>query len=127
MKNNLQNISVAEVYVFRGKDYVGWDCFTKKKISVGSGKDADLVLNDPDIWEIQAFLYFYFEDDKIVVSDQTVGHGVRVNGLAVDTCILGQLDSISIGPYNLKIKLHVSKSFAQKGDDEQDRKMAGEI
>lgn len=127
MKNNLQNISVAEVYVFKGKDYVGWDCFTKKKISVGSSKDADLVLDDLDIREIQALLYFDFEGDKIVVSDQTVGHGVRVNGLTVDTCILGQLDSISIGPYNLKIKLHVSKSFAQKGDDEQDRKREGEI
>ena len=102
-KAGSQDPFVAQFFVFRGEEYLGWDCFYKEKVSIGRGRTADLMIDDDQISEIQAFVCF--EGDQILVSDQTFGDGVFVNNRPVKTAILGPLDFLDIGPYTFKIKL----------------------
>ena len=60
-----QSHCIAQFFVFHGEDYLGWDCFHKDKVSVGAGKDSDLVLDSHLISDIQAV--FYFKGDQINV------------------------------------------------------------
>lgn len=98
----LQSSFVSQFFVFQGEDYLGWNCFNKGEVSVGRSNTADLVLNDQSVSDLQAI--FYFKDDQIVVTDESNGNGVLVNGKVKTTCVLGPLDFVSIGPYTIKIK-----------------------
>jgi len=125
-EGNLTSNFVSQFFVFQSGNYIGWDCFNKEKISVGKGRNADLILNDEHICDIHAL--FYCKGDHIVVSDQSFGQGVRVNGKLVKTYLLEALDYVTIGPFTLKIKVkkiidHVSdpKALPKSRLSHQDR------
>lgn len=108
---------VAQVFIFRGEDYLGWDCFYKDKISIGKSSDADIVLKDDTLSDIQANVYF--KGDQIIVADQTDDHGVFVNNQSFKTIILGPLDYLDIGPYTIKVKLRKNENQYSKNVDKK--------
>ncbi len=101
--NEKENSFVAQLFVFEGEDYLGWDCFNNSRITVGKSKSADLVLNEKSISDIHAV--FYIKNEQVIVSYKGQAGGIRVNGKAVETCILSPLDVVGIGAYSLKIRL----------------------
>ena len=93
---------LSKVYLFKGEEYLGWDCFQKDSIAVGRSEQADLVLSDTSLEDIQAVFQFSGEQIKLVnVSSTNRG---CVNGEPVETCTLTALDFVAIGPYTLKVK-----------------------
>ena len=40
---------VSQVFVFKGETLIGWDCFYKHSIRVGSHPQSDIFLDDPSI------------------------------------------------------------------------------
>jgi hypothetical protein len=94
---------LAQFFVFRGDEFLGWDCFNKEMVTAGSGKTADLVLTGENISDIQAA--FRFNGKQVIVSNEDHGQGLLVNGQSVTKSLLGPLDLVTIGPYDLKIKL----------------------
>lgn len=98
-----ENGLVAQFFVFRGDEFLGWDCFNKERVTAGSSTTADLVLSGDNIADIQAA--FQFNGKQVIVSNEDHGRGLLVNGKPVTTSLLGPLDLVTIGPYDLKIKL----------------------
>lgn len=97
------NSRVAQFFVFRGDEFLGWDCFNKEKVTAGSSTTADLVLTGENIADIQAA--FRCNGKQVIVSNEDHGQGLLVNGKPVTKSLLGPLDLVTIGPYDLKIKL----------------------
>jgi len=93
---------VNQFFVFRGDEFLGWDCFNQKRVTAGSSTTADLVLSGEDISHIQAA--FEFTGGEVIVSNLDLAHGLLVNGKPVTTSLVGPLDLVTIGPYHLKIK-----------------------
>jgi hypothetical protein len=98
-----ENGLVAQFFVFRGDEFLGWDCFNKERVTAGSSTAADLVLTGDNIADIQAA--FRFNGKQVIVSNEDHGRGLLVNGKPVTTSLLGPFDAVTIGPYDLKIKL----------------------
>ena len=93
---------IAQVFVFAGDRYLGWDCFEKPTVVVGPEPGADLVLaglpSPPFRVEI------HLEGERIIVQDRSPAPVLRVNGRAVQTALLQPLDVVTAGPYTLKIR-----------------------
>ena len=99
-----ENGLVAQFFVFLGDEFLGWDCFNKERVTAGSSTAADLVLSGDNVADIQAA--FRFNGKQVIVSDEDHGRGLLVNGKPVTTSrLLGPFDAVTIGPYDLKIKL----------------------
>jgi hypothetical protein len=92
---------VAQFFIFKGVTFIGQDCFSQARISIGSSTEADLTLENKSIAPVQA--YVYLKEGQVIISDQTT-RGVRVNGTFQKTAMLRPLDLVDIGPYTLKIK-----------------------
>jgi hypothetical protein len=102
---------VAQIFIFKGVNFVGQDCFAQERISLGSGEHADLLLQGEGIADIQA--YVYLKEGQIIISDRTA-NGVRINGIFQKTAMLRPLDLVDIGPYTLKIKAVSGDTAAPK-------------
>ncbi len=93
---------IAQIFVFAGDRYLGWDCFEKPTVAVGTEPGADLVLaalpSPPFRVEI------HLEGERIIVQDRSPAPVLRVNGRAVGTALLQPLDVVTAGPYTLKIR-----------------------
>jgi hypothetical protein len=99
-----ENGLVAQFFVFLGDEFLGWDCFNKERVTAGSSTAADLVLSGDNVADIQAA--FRFNGKQVIVSNEDHGRGLLVNGKPVTTSrLLGPFDAVTIGPYDLKIKL----------------------
>ncbi|MBN2297789.1 MAG: FHA domain-containing protein [Deltaproteobacteria bacterium] len=93
---------VIQIFVFNGDEYLGWDCFCREKVSIGSHASSDLVLKHEMIMPHHA-------DVQIVGSGDVL---ISLNETEIDICrdttkkslIIDQFDSVKIGPYTLKIK-----------------------
>ncbi|HWR68952.1 MAG TPA: AgmX/PglI C-terminal domain-containing protein [Desulfomonilia bacterium] len=94
---------VVQVYVFRGEECLGWDCFNKEKVFIGSSHDADLVLSDPSISDIHAVLTV--ENGNILLSYYQSNEDRETAFNSSETVLVGPLDSIVIGSYTLKTKV----------------------
>jgi len=92
---------VTQIFIFKGVNFVGQDCFVKERIRLGSSENADLTLPGEGIADVQA--YVYLKEGQIIISDRT-SNGVRINGIFQKTAMLRALDLVDIGPYTLKIK-----------------------
>ena len=106
-KSNLGSVTgqpnlLSKVFLFKGEEYLGWDCFQKNSIAVGRGEQADVVLSDKSIEDIQAV--FQFSGDQIKLVNVSSTNRVCVNGEPVKSCTLSALDFVAIGPYTLKVK-----------------------
>jgi len=101
--NEATMLYMAQIFVFKEEEYLGWDCFYKDVISVGSTPYADIRLDDKSVAKIHAMIFF--KEDRLFVSPQSSEHTLQVNGKAVGSCKLKSLDVISIGSHRLKIKL----------------------
>jgi hypothetical protein len=106
---------ITQFFIFKEEVHLGWDCFNKEKISIGSSGKADLVLEGSEIFDIHAIVYL--KGNQVVVSNQAKNGGVLVNNQAVETAILGRFDYLDIGPYTIKIKLLDSNSQLSSGLD----------
>jgi hypothetical protein len=99
-----ENGLVAQFFIFREDEFLGWDCFNKERVTAGSSTEADLVLSGDNIADIQAA--FRFNGKQVIVSNEDHGRGLLVNGKPVTTSrLLGPFDAVTMGPYDLKIKL----------------------
>lgn len=94
---------VSQVFVFKGETLIGWDCFYKHSIRVGSHPESDILLDDPSIAGRHAV--FYIKGNKIVVSARAHELDLRVNHKRATSSILTPLDYVGIGPYTLKVKI----------------------
>ena len=52
-----KKIPIAQVFVFRDEKCLGWDCFYKHSIHIGSHSESDLFLDDPSIADKHAVIY----------------------------------------------------------------------
>ncbi len=100
---NELNSSIAQFYIFCGEKYLGWDCFDKKRVTIGKSPAADLVLSDDNISDIQAS--FTINDNGIIVSDVGVKGAFLVNDQIFSKSKIGPLDNVKIGKYTIKIKI----------------------
>jgi hypothetical protein len=94
---------ISQFFIFKQDVHIGWDCFYKEKISIGSSEKADLVLKGNDISDIHAIVYL--KNNQIVVISQNRDENVLINNQPTETAILGRFDYLDIGPYTIKIKL----------------------
>jgi hypothetical protein len=94
---------VSQFYVFSGESYLGWDCFDSPSVKVGGSAFADLVLDDPDIDDIQA--EFFIANGRIRVVNLGREGLLTVNNRAVSESPVGSFDVVKIGRYTVKVKL----------------------
>jgi len=97
---------ISQFFIFKQDIHIGWDCFYKEKISIGSSEKADLVLKGNDISAIHAIVYL--KNNQIVVKSQNREGKVLINNQPAEMAILGRFDYLDIGPYTIKIKLMLS-------------------
>ncbi len=93
---------LLQVFVFAGETYLGWDCFERPTVVVGTDPDADLSLADASAAPFR--LAVYVEGDRLVVQDLGSSVPVRVNDEPVETAVLTPLDVVSVGSYTLKLR-----------------------
>ncbi len=122
---NQGNSVIAKFHVFKGEEYLGWDCFSRKRIMAGSSCWADLVLpggceEGRGVEGISAL--FTISPDGVLVEDFSTGKQVMVKGQPVNSCILGPLDYVTIGPYSIKIKLSLICEERDREDSTDDVK-----
>jgi len=86
-----ENPCVVQIFVFRGDDCLGWDCFCKDRVSIGRSADADLMLDHQDVLQIHG--HISIDHDQVVYES-----------CDSPTIELGPLDALEIGPFILKIK-----------------------
>jgi hypothetical protein len=92
-----------QVFVFQGEECLGWDCFCKERISIGSGQDVDMHLSDQSIADIHSVLSVEKGCIRVSFYRSDLENNTLHNH--PETMILGPLDSLIIGPYTLKVKL----------------------
>ena len=103
MENASNKMSIAQVYIFRREECLGWDCFYKDTISIGRGTNADIRLSEENIDDIHAQIKI--KNGQIIVSPKQADKPIHVNGKMVESCILGQFDFITVGSHRIKVKL----------------------
>lgn len=103
---------VAQFYVFSGEIYLGWDCFDSSSVKVGGSAFADLVLDDPDLDDIQA--EFVISNGRIRVVNLGREGGLTVNNRAVSESAVGSFDVVKIGKYTVKAKLKKMTGMADQ-------------
>ncbi len=94
---------VSQFYIFLGETYLGWDCFDSSSVKVGGSAFADLVLDDPDLDDIQA--EFIIHNGRIRVVNLGRPGGLTVNNRDVSESAVGSFDVVKIGRYTVKAKL----------------------
>jgi len=102
-KDRSKKIPIAQVFVFRDETCLGWDCFYKHSIQIGSHSESDLFLDDPSIAGKHAVVYI--KGNNIIVSAKAHDADVCVNHKQVMSAIIKPLDFVSIGPFTLKVKI----------------------
>lgn len=102
---------VSQFYVFSGETYLGWDCFDSSSVKVGGSAFADLVLDDPDLDDIQA--EFVISNGRIRVVNLGREGGLTVNNRSVSESAVGSFDVVKIGKYTVKAKLKKMTGMAQ--------------
>ena len=103
IENGSHNVSIAQVYIFRKEECLGWDCFYKDTISIGSGTNADIRLDEKELAEIHA--HINIADGKIIVTPHNGTQSIHVNGKPVASGVLGPFDFITVGSHSIKVKL----------------------
>ena len=93
--------ALLQVFVFRGSEHLGWDCFCKEQVVVGSGPDADLRLEDSAVEEAHVILRIAQGSVLASYPGQKRAHASATGGMVV-----GPLDAILVGPFTLKVKLN---------------------
>ena len=97
------NSFVAQCFLFHGEKYLGWDCFDKDSITIGKSTDADIIIDDDSIDDIQAT--FQIDRKGIHISNTGRAHLTLVNDRIITQSALGPMDFVKIGHYTIKIKL----------------------
>jgi len=103
---------VSQFYVFSGETYLGWDCFDSSSVKVGGSAFADLVLDDPDLDDIQA--EFVISNGRIRVVNLGREGGLTVNNRTVTESSVGSFDVVKIGKYTVKAKLKKMTGMVQE-------------
>lgn len=111
-----EKIPIAQVFVFRDETCIGWDCFYKHSIQIGSHSESDLFLDDPSIAGKHAVIYV--KGDNIVVSAKAHDADVCVNHIQVMSAILRPLDFVNMGPFTLKVKIPDIEDYPSIGGKE---------
>lgn len=93
---------VIQAFVSQGGKLLGHEFFTEPRISVGSGDEADLFLDEDGIEEIHAWVE---RKGKRVVLTVQGDARVKVGGEEVRTARLRGFDDVVIGPISLKFKV----------------------
>ncbi len=93
------NLPMIQLFVFQGEECLGWDCFCKKEITIGSGNDTDLQLSGQGVSDIHAVLCVM--DGRLKVSYPGSGPDGICEPMPVNP-----LDSLLIGPYTIKAKMN---------------------
>jgi len=96
------SLKVVQIFVFNGDEYLGWDCFCREKVSIGSDASSDLVLKDEEVMPHHAEVRIDSNGDVLLTFHETGPSALRD---ATDNVrVVRPFDSVKIGPYTLKIK-----------------------
>ncbi|MGC9324273.1 MAG: AgmX/PglI C-terminal domain-containing protein [Desulfomonilia bacterium] len=90
---------LVQVFIFKGENYLGWDCFAQDMITIGRSNDADVVLDDPSVQDLHAVVRR--NQDEVHIT-QSVSVEYQQDPTSF---LLRPFDSIEVGPYTLKIKI----------------------
>jgi hypothetical protein len=112
-KAPLDHPPMIQLFVFRGEEYLGWDCFCQEKITVGSCPDADLFLDDRSLDEMNAVIFIDMQG-RLKAAFLPSGQENPDTGNTADAMVITPLDTLVIGPYSLKAKM--SKNGKSLGD-----------
>jgi hypothetical protein len=93
----IRDSHIVQIFIFKGEDYLGWDCFNKDSIAIGRSSTADLILDDHSIAAFQAIVFCNNGNISVELFETKSNRKVTVRP--------GQFDAIQVGPYTLKIKL----------------------
>lgn len=123
--NDTTECFIAQIFVFKDEECLGWDCFSNDIVTVGSAHQVDIRLDDLNAASIHAIIYF--KEDQIIVASQSPENPILVNGKVVGSCTLQTSDIISIGSHTLKIKLLRISDRSQSIDQNKGMDKTGEI
>jgi len=93
----IRDSHIVQIFIFKGEDYLGWDCFNKDSIAIGRSSTADLILDDESIAAFQAIVFCTNGNIRVELFETKSNRKATVRP--------GQFDAIQVGPYTLKIKL----------------------
>lgn len=102
LKKETRTMSVVQVFIFKGEECLGMDCFHKETIVIGSKKTSDISLDHQDIAESHAVIQL--DENGLNIRSCHSGK-IQVSGKALDSCLLKPYDFIGVGPYTLKVKM----------------------
>lgn len=97
------NSPLTHFFIYENLNYVADSKISKKQISIGRSRNADLVLNHSAVADIHAFIYF--EGQQAFLTNRFPHDGLHLNGKSVHLAELRHEDVIDIGPYALKVKM----------------------
>jgi len=93
------HMPLIQIFVFKGEEYLGWDCFPRATVTIGSAEEADLSLRHESVSDIHAVLSVI--GGRLMVSFDPSG-----DSDPSECREIGPLDSLVIGPFTIKAKLN---------------------
>ena len=76
--------------------------FTRSRVVLGRGKDADLRIDDPNVSRMHAAIYW--NGDRLMLDDLGSTNGTMVNGYPVTSTVLRARDVVAIGDSRLTVE-----------------------
>jgi len=102
------------IYVFEGERYLGWDCFAKDVVRVGTSGEPDILLKDSSLPRLEIEVRLF--EGRVFVFDPADSRQLRVNGEVVRARALSRLDVVNLGRYNLKVQKRQRASDVEDPD-----------
>ncbi len=96
----------AHFSIYENLNYLGDSIFTKDQISIGSSREADVVLEHHSVADIHALVHF--KNGQPFLTNKYPNNGLRLNGRCVGLSELQHKDVIDIGPFCIKLGIGAS-------------------
>lgn len=93
----------AHFFIYENLNFVADSKISKEQISIGSSRNADVVLSHSAVADIHAFIHF--EGAQAFLTNRYPDNGMHLNGQSVHLAKLHNEDVIDVGPYALKVKM----------------------
>lgn len=107
-------MTLLEIFIFRGEQFLGSRVFTDSSISIGRGSSALLRLDDRQISRLHATIVV--DGARLLIRDEGSAVGTKVNGEAVRERTFREVDTLEIGGFRLKVARR-----SMKGTDDFER------
>lgn len=101
---------ITQVYVFDGDEYLGWDCFEKGVIHLGTDPAGDVLLDDSTLQPLHARIR--------PNGTGAVLERLGPEGFLVETRRIGPLDALTFGRFTVKVRVKAPRSAEPAGTPE---------